>query len=275
MHKHKEAQEGRVELNIGGHRFETSVQTLRRVSHTFFDAYLSGRYAQDVCEDGSIFVDRDGEHFSHVLQYMRDGVVSVAEAGASPSVSLLRALEREFGFYCIELVVDQPMEPEQPEVAYVVGGIGPDGRRQSSMERYDASSGQWSAVAAMSTACYQFGTCVLAGELYMSGGRGDGIDAFSSVEKYTQHAWVVEEGARLRAALPAYLVPRRALLDAHCPLIPPLLALVRGYDPEPTTTEELWATGLGVAPQRARRLRPEVAVALPVRRSARLRQRLE
>jgi hypothetical protein len=75
MHKHKEAQEGRVELNIGGHRFPTSVQTLRRVSHTFFDAYFSGRYAQDVCNDGSIFVDRDGEHFGHVLEYMRDGFV--------------------------------------------------------------------------------------------------------------------------------------------------------------------------------------------------------
>jgi hypothetical protein len=37
-------------------------------------------------------------------------------------------------------------------------------------------------------------------------------------------------------------------LDAYCPLILPLLALIRGYDPEPTTTGELWATGLGVAP---------------------------
>jgi hypothetical protein len=104
MHKHKEAQEGRVELNIGGYRFETSVQALRRVPHTFFDAYFSGRYAQDVCRDGSIFVDRDSEHFGHILEYMRDRVVSVVEPGAQPSVSLLRALKRGFGFYCIELV---------------------------------------------------------------------------------------------------------------------------------------------------------------------------
>jgi hypothetical protein len=90
-----------------------------------------------------------------------------------------------------------------------------------------------------------------------------------------EHARVVVEGARLRAALPAYLARRRALLDAHCPLIAPILALVRDYDPEPTTTEELWATGLGAAPQRARRPRVEADVALPVRRSARLRQRLE
>ena len=30
-HMHKVAQEGRVELNIGGYRFQTSVQTLQRV----------------------------------------------------------------------------------------------------------------------------------------------------------------------------------------------------------------------------------------------------
>ena len=43
---------GCVELNIGGYRFKTSVPSLRRVPHTFFDAYFSGRYAQDVCGDG-------------------------------------------------------------------------------------------------------------------------------------------------------------------------------------------------------------------------------
>jgi hypothetical protein len=110
MHKHTEAQEGRIELNIGGYWFQTSVQALRRIPHTFFDAYFSGRYAQDVCDDGSIFVDRDGEHFGHVLEDMRDGYVSVAAPGARPSVSLLRAMKREFGFYCIELVSEQAAE---------------------------------------------------------------------------------------------------------------------------------------------------------------------
>jgi hypothetical protein len=140
MQKHKEAQEGHVKLNIGGYHFETSVQTLRRVPHTFVDAYFSGRYAQDVCADGSNFVDRDGEHFGHVLEYMRDGVVSVAD-GVHASVSLLRLLKREFGFFCIELVAEQAAEPVDPEVAYVMGGIG-DGFVQSSMERYDVASGQ-------------------------------------------------------------------------------------------------------------------------------------
>jgi hypothetical protein len=59
-----------------------------------------------------------------------------------------------------------------------------------------------------------------------------------------EHRTVVQEGARLRARLPAYLARRRALLDENCPLIGPLQALVIGYE-EATTTEELWATGLG------------------------------
>jgi N-acetylneuraminic acid mutarotase len=183
MQTHAAQQEGRVELNIGGFRFETSVQTLRRVPHTFFDAYFSGQYAQDVCRDGSIFVDRDGENFGHVLEYLRDGMVSVAAPGAHPSVSLLRALKREFGFYCIELVAEEPAE--QLEIAYVVGGDGDGGGVLSSMERYDTTSRQWSAVTPMSTARTNFGACVVAGALYVIGGTGVGVNPLLSVEKYT------------------------------------------------------------------------------------------
>jgi hypothetical protein len=188
MHRHKEAQEGRVELNIGGYRFQTSVQTLRRIPHTFFDAYFSGRYAQDVCNDGSIFVDRDGEHFGHVLEYMRDGVVSVAEIGARPSVPLLRALKREFGFYCIELSAEEPAEPAQSEMVFVMGGLHDDDdnvETLSSMERYNVTSGQWSAAANMRTRRYTFGVCALEREVYLTGGIDEDGNFLSSVEKYS------------------------------------------------------------------------------------------
>jgi hypothetical protein len=82
---------------------------------------------------------------------------------------------------------------------------------------------------------------------------------------------IVRDGARLRARLPAYRTQRRALVNAHCPLLPPLRDLVHGYE-EPTTTDELWATGIGAPLQRARRSRPERGQ-LPERRSARLRQK--
>jgi hypothetical protein len=181
MHKHNEAQEGRVELNIGGYRFQTSVQTLRRIPHTFFDAYFSGRHVQDVCDDGTIFVDRNGEHFGHVLEYMRDGYVSVADPGTRPSVSLLHALKREFGFYCIELVSEQLAEPQQLKVDLILRGVTPLWGNLATMERLDASSGEWRAVAAIDR-LVQCRPCVMAGELYVVGGYGDFL---LSVEKYT------------------------------------------------------------------------------------------
>jgi hypothetical protein len=62
---------------------------------------------------------------------------------------------------------------------------------------------------------------------------------------------LVQEGIRLRARLPAYLAHRRAYLDSRCPrisVLPAVLrALIYGFE-GPATTEELWATGLGVAP---------------------------
>jgi hypothetical protein len=64
-------------------------------------------------------------------------------------------------------------------------------------------------------------------------------------------ARVVQEGARLRARLPAYLAHRRAYLDSRCPRISVLpgvmRALIYGFE-GPAITEELWATGLGQAP---------------------------
>jgi hypothetical protein len=186
MHKHKEAQEGRVELNIGGYRFETSVQTLRRVPHTFFDAYFSGRFAQDVCVDGSIFVDRDGEHFGHVLEYLRDDCLSVAEPTAAPSVSLLHALKREFDFYCIELCVEKFSKAAQTEMAFVMGGWDTSQSTIRSMERYDPLlSGQWRTVAPMQIAREHFGACVIAGEIYVCGGENDEDGTLSSAERYS------------------------------------------------------------------------------------------
>jgi N-acetylneuraminic acid mutarotase len=179
MHMHKEVQEGHVVLNIGGYRYETSVQTLCQLPYTFFDAYFSGRYAQFVCADASIFVDRDGEHFGQVLEYLRDGVVSVAEQDASElNVGVLRWLKREFGFYCIELTA------KQQEVAFVAGGDTSDGVYTASVERYDVASGSWWEAAPMITARANFALCGLGGELYAIGGMDTENSMLASVERY-------------------------------------------------------------------------------------------
>lgn len=60
------------------------------------------------------------------------------------------------------------------------------------------------------------------------------------VDLSDEHERVVEEGARRRSRLPLYRAHRRAILEARCPLIAPMLTMVQGYA-EPTTTEEILA----------------------------------
>jgi hypothetical protein len=57
-----------------------------------------------------------------------------------------------------------------------------------------------------------------------------------------EHVRVVRQGEQRRAErLVAYVARRQALLDAHCSLIAPLMAVVHGYEVPITTVEELWA----------------------------------
>uniref|UniRef100_A0A0D3HE19 Potassium channel tetramerisation-type BTB domain-containing protein n=2 Tax=Oryza TaxID=4527 RepID=A0A0D3HE19_9ORYZ len=67
-----------VLLNIGGSRYETTADTLtQRDPGSLLAAALSGAAAHGLptTEDGAVFVDRDGELFRHVLNWLRDGAV--------------------------------------------------------------------------------------------------------------------------------------------------------------------------------------------------------
>jgi N-acetylneuraminic acid mutarotase len=133
----------------------------------------------DRSEDSSIFIDRDGKHFGQVLEYLRDGVVSVAERDLSElDVGELRWLKREFGFFCIELSAG----PQ--EVAFVVGGVVGN-TRMASMERYDALSGEWREEGPMAIARSEFGLCALSdGVLYATGGAASDELRLATVERY-------------------------------------------------------------------------------------------
>jgi hypothetical protein len=49
-----------IVLNVGGHRFETSLQTLTWVPNTFLASLFSGRYEARTNDDGAYCIDRDG-----------------------------------------------------------------------------------------------------------------------------------------------------------------------------------------------------------------------
>ena len=178
------AQRSRVELDIGGTRYVTSRSTLRSRPGSMLDALFSGRHAVIEEEDGSVFIDRDGSAFGHVLAYLRDGVVA---AGCEDDARLLGRLKRDFDYYCIELVEERTM-------VLAVGGFDPsDNNAVSTMERYDRQQDSWTAAASMRQARSLFGSCMIAGELYVTGGLTTTqlSSKLATVERYnpSSNAW--------------------------------------------------------------------------------------
>ena len=70
--------EDRFKLNVGGVRFETSRATLTKVPESMLATMFGARVdmLRRDPEDGSIFLDRDGERFGLVLDFLRDGGAS-------------------------------------------------------------------------------------------------------------------------------------------------------------------------------------------------------
>jgi len=67
-------QKSMIKLNVGGHKFATSKTTLSNPlePNSMLNAMFSGRYILESDEDGHFFIDRDGRHFFHILNYLRD-----------------------------------------------------------------------------------------------------------------------------------------------------------------------------------------------------------
>ena len=67
-----------VTLNVGGSRYTTTLSTLTKYPDSMLGTMFSGRHALVQQEDGSYFIDRDREVFSHVLSYLRDSNIVLA-----------------------------------------------------------------------------------------------------------------------------------------------------------------------------------------------------
>ncbi|WAR20836.1 FIP2-like protein [Mya arenaria] len=65
-------QDSKIKLDIGGQSFTTSLQTLARDQSSMLAAMFSGRHRLRQESDGSYFIDRDGAHFRHILNFLRD-----------------------------------------------------------------------------------------------------------------------------------------------------------------------------------------------------------
>ncbi|CAF3422717.1 unnamed protein product [Rotaria socialis] len=67
----------KVILNVGGKKYTTSIETLTRETDTFFTGFFSGQWQLAIDpNDNSIFIDRNGQIFTHILEWLRTSIVS-------------------------------------------------------------------------------------------------------------------------------------------------------------------------------------------------------
>ena len=88
---------------MGGTQFTTTRSTLMQDSASYFHGLLSHRYRSPVGGGEPIFIDRDPTHFRHILNYLRDGVVSHNE---KTDLRVLEELQREACFYQLAGLID-------------------------------------------------------------------------------------------------------------------------------------------------------------------------
>ena len=67
-----------VTLDVGGTKYRTTLSTLTKYPDSMLGAMFSGRHDLPQQEDGSYFIDRDGEVFKYILMYVRDEESSFA-----------------------------------------------------------------------------------------------------------------------------------------------------------------------------------------------------
>ena len=96
-----------VNLNVGGHHFTTSVQTLTKDPDSILAAMFSGRFELKPYADGAFFIDRDGTHFRYILNYLRTGKLTLPE-----DKTLVKELLEEAEFYQIQGMIDELVPSE-------------------------------------------------------------------------------------------------------------------------------------------------------------------
>ncbi len=89
--------ESTVHLNVGGHRYSISLSTLRQYPNTMLGAMFSGRHTLIADTDGSYFIDRDGTHFRHILNFLRSP--NESHAGLNLAPAAMEELRCECDYY--------------------------------------------------------------------------------------------------------------------------------------------------------------------------------
>ena len=87
-----------VTLDVGGTKYRTTLSTLTKYPDSMLGAMFSGRHDLPQQEDGSYFIDRDGEMFKYIILYLRDHTLCLSVVPTF-SVATLLQLKAEFEYF--------------------------------------------------------------------------------------------------------------------------------------------------------------------------------
>ena len=123
-----------IQLNVGGHRFTTSLQTLTKDPNSMLAAMFSGMFEMKPSEDGAFFIDRDGTHFRFILNYLRNGKLTLPEGA-----TFLKELADEAEFYQIQGILEElkPKEPKNFEESVILTNEEHRSKLNSWLPQYD------------------------------------------------------------------------------------------------------------------------------------------
>jgi len=87
-----------VLLDVGGVHYSTTLETLTRFPESMLGRMFSGRYDIKVGEeDNRVFIDRDGTHFSYILNFLREPKGEPVKIKDKPTTEELRVEARYYG----------------------------------------------------------------------------------------------------------------------------------------------------------------------------------
>ena len=143
--------DGKVILNVGGDKYSTSVDTLTREKDTFFTALFSKQWKLELDpDDKSIFIDRDGKLFQHILAHFRTRKIPV-DVMSNESLRQALIIEAEyFRLHDLIFILTEPerkLEEQRRINPYFSSGSLVDKDQQTKLnELYGKKDQQWSLI---------------------------------------------------------------------------------------------------------------------------------
>lgn len=111
---------GRVKVNVGGTRYETTLSTLQKYPDSMLGTMFSGRHELHVDDDGHVFIDRDGKYFGDVLNYLRDGKGAIL---TDRNIVDLKMINFELNYYGLPEIGKKSKNSNDSRVKLNVGGV--------------------------------------------------------------------------------------------------------------------------------------------------------